>query len=339
MSNQTNKRKQLSIEQIVDGILLHKDRSILARAITLVESRNENDQQRAAEVVDKIQKSPPKARRIGITGVPGVGKSTLIEALGMHLVEKGEKIAVIAIDPTSSISKGSIMGDKTRMSRLAFHPNAFVRPSPSGSSMTGVQSRTFETIQLCEAFGFDTVLVETVGVGQSQYQVSAMVDLFVLLLLPSSGDELQGIKRGIMEHADLIIVNKADLAGPAASIAAKDCKTALHYLGQKPHGFPTEVLKASSLKAEDIATVWGQVEQFFCHIEASGYLGQLRTKQHVERFRYLADQAVRECTFNQKTIADVFSKTEKEVANHELSALHGSLVVKDRWMADALKKP
>ena len=222
--------EQLSVDDYVAGVRAG-DRTILARAITLVESDSRRHEAQAQEVLHRLLPFTGRAKRVGITGVPGVGKSTFIESLGCQLVERGQKLAVLTIDPTSSRSGGSILGDKTRMERLCQLPAAFIRPSPSGLSLGGVARRTRETMLLCEAAGFDTILVETVGVGQTEIALRSMVDFFLLLLLPGAGDELQGIKKGIVEMADLVAINKADGENRLrAELARQDQAAALHYL-------------------------------------------------------------------------------------------------------------
>ncbi|RME19583.1 MAG: methylmalonyl Co-A mutase-associated GTPase MeaB, partial [Bacteroidetes bacterium] len=237
----------LSVDDYVKGIL-NQDISILARAITLIESNKEYHQKIAEDVLRKIVAHTGKSFRIGITGPPGVGKSTFIETFGLYCIEKGHKLAVLAIDPSSSISKGSILGDKTRMERLSCHPKAFIRPSPSAGILGGVAAKTYETMLLCEAAGFDWIFVETVGVGQSEIDVADITDFFLLLMLASSGDEIQGIKRGIMEMADGIVITKADGDNLSkAKLAAARFKSALHYFSHPLKNWSVPVLPVSSL--------------------------------------------------------------------------------------------
>lgn len=239
--------------------LLAGDRRALARAITLTESTRADHEAEAQALLAEVLPQAGRSVRVGLTGVPGVGKSTFIEALGMHLADVGHRVAVLAVDPSSARTGGSIMGDKTRMPRLTIHPGAFIRPSPSRGTLGGVARRTRETITLCEAAGYDVLLVETVGVGQSEMQVAAMTDLFLLLTLPNAGDELQGIKRGIMELADLCVVNKADTDPRAAVRARTELTAALNLL--TPHDAPwrPRALQASALSGEGIAEVWETV--------------------------------------------------------------------------------
>ena len=242
--------------------LLSGSRRALAKAITLVESRRPAHEQEAQALLTELLPHAGKSLRVGLTGVPGVGKSTLIEALGLFLADAGHRVAVLAVDPSSQRTGGSIMGDKTRMPRLTVHPNAFIRPSPSGGTLGGVARRTRETITLCEAAGYDVLLIETVGVGQSETQVAGMTDLFVLLTLHGAGDELQGIKRGIMELADLCVVNKADTNPRAAIRAQTELRSALTLL--TPHDAPWRpaALRASAVTGEGIPELWAKVQEY-----------------------------------------------------------------------------
>jgi LAO/AO transport system kinase len=249
---------------VVDG-----DRRALARAITLVESTRSDHRAEAEALLAEVLPHVGGAVRVGISGAPGAGKSTFIEALGGHLVEHDRKVAVLAVDPSSTRSGGSILGDKTRMEQLTRSPNAFVRPSPTGGTLGGVARRTREALLLCEAAGFDVVLVETVGVGQSEVKVAAMVDLFLVLVAPGGGDELQGLKRGIMELADLVVVNKADgdLAATAAHTAA-DYAAALHLVRPRIAGWDPRVLTCSALIGQGISEVWAAVDEFRAAVAA-----------------------------------------------------------------------
>lgn len=265
--------------------LLGGDRRALARAITLVESRHEADRTAADTLLQKIlpatgQGSHSRAIRIGISGTPGVGKSSFIERFGLYLTAQGKKVAVLAIDPSSTLSGGSILGDKTRMEQLGRDSNAFIRPSPSGGSLGGVARRTREAMLLTEAAGFDVVLVETVGVGQSETTVAEMVDIFLLLLAPAGGDDLQGIKRGIMELADLVVVNKADgELLPKARLAAADYRMALHLMRPRHADWKPEVLMVSALLNEGIDAVWASIENFRNRLEQSGAFQAQRRHQ------------------------------------------------------------
>ena len=261
------------IEAILAG-----DRAALARAITLVESTREDHRASARELINKLLPHTGRSLRVAITGVPGVGKSTFIESLGAYLTGvRQEKVAVLAIDPSSPISGGSIMGDKTRMPRLSAERMAFVRPTPTSGGLGGVHRHTRETILLCEAAGFSNVLVETVGVGQSEYAVTSMTDFLVLLLLPNAGDELQGIKRGIVEVAGLIAVNKADVA--EAQIARQQYESALAYLPRSASGWVTPVLTCSALTGAGVAEVWAEVLRYRSLTTENGYFLKRRRGQ------------------------------------------------------------
>ena len=256
------------------------DRRALAKAITLVESTRDDHRQQTAELLETLIPDAGNSIRIGISGAPGVGKSTFIEVLGSHLIKLGHSVAVLAVDPSSVVTGGSILGDKTRMETLAFAEKAFVRPSPAGSTLGGVARRTRESMLLCEAAGFDIILVETVGVGQSETTVADMTDMFLLLLLPAGGDELQGIKRGIMELADLILVNKAD--GDQVALAALtmgDYRSAVQFLASRFDDWQTPVMSCSSINDEGIVEVWGQVDAFKEILSKTGQLQQRRAEQ------------------------------------------------------------
>ncbi len=278
------------VDDYVAGVL-RGDRSMLGRAITLIESTSVAHEAMAQDVLQKLMPHTGRAKRVGITGVPGVGKSTFIEALGCFLCGRGLRVAVLAIDPTSALSRGSILGDKTRMERLSGEPNAFIRPSPSAGNLGGVARRTRETLLLCEAAGFDVVLVETVGVGQSEVTLRSMVDFFLLLLLPGAGDDLQGIKRGIMEMADAVLINKADGDNrQRAELARSEQSLALHHLAPATPAWRTEVALCSGLSGEGILEAWRTVERFYAELGPSGAIEGRRREQWI---RWL-DDLVRE---------------------------------------------
>ncbi|MCF8464691.1 MAG: methylmalonyl Co-A mutase-associated GTPase MeaB [Flavobacteriales bacterium] len=261
--------------------LIAGNRVALAKAITLVESTREEQQLQSAELIEACAPHAIESKRIGITGVPGVGKSTFIDAFGSKLTESGSKVAVLAVDPSSGVSHGSILGDKTRMEKLSADPNAFIRPTPSSGSLGGVARKTRETITLCEAAGFDTILIETVGVGQSETAVHSMVDMFVLLVLATAGDELQGIKRGIMEMADLVIINKDD--GENASytkLSKASYQQALHLFPAKESGWTVPVLSCSSLSGSGIDDILKSTESYFNHVRVGGFLEMQRANQN-----------------------------------------------------------
>ncbi len=262
-------------EQVHSG-----DRRALAQAITLAESSRSDHQREANAVIDALLSYTGNAIRVGISGPPGVGKSTLIEALGLHIVQAGHQVAVLAVDPSSQLSGGSILGDKTRMIDLNRHPDAFIRPSPAGGTIGGVARRTREAMLLCEAAGYNVILVETVGVGQSEVAVAGLVDLFCVLVAPGGGDDLQGIKRGIMELADLLVVNKADgdLA-PAASRSVADHHAAMGLMRPRWKSWTTEVLSTSALEGTGIADLWTEIERFEAATTESGELDERRSTQ------------------------------------------------------------
>jgi LAO/AO transport system kinase len=277
--DETPTPRSTDVDMLAEGVA-GGDRRSLARAITLVESTRLDRSADGAAVLDRVLDRTGSATRVGISGTPGAGKSTFIEALGLHLIGAGHRVAVLAVDPSSTRSGGSILGDKTRMEGLVRAPEAFIRPSPSGGSLGGVARRTREAMLLCEAAGYDVVLVETVGVGQSETAVDDMVDTFCLLVSPGGGDELQGIKRGIMELADLVVVNKADgdLAA-AANHAASDYAAALHLLRPKTAAWSARVLLASALEGRGVAEVWEAVEAHRDALAAAGELDRRRAEQ------------------------------------------------------------
>jgi len=259
--------------------LLAGNRRALAKAITLVESTRAEDRREAQQLLAEILPHTGKSMRIGISGVPGVGKSTFIEALGMFLIERGHRVAVLAVDPSSSVHGGSILGDKTRMERLSQRLEAFIRPSPSAGSLGGVAEHTREALLLCEAAGYDVIIVETVGVGQSETAVAGMTDAFVLLQLPNAGDDLQAIKKGIMELADLVVFNKADIDPTAAQLAAAQMRSALSMLHPASPNWRPPVLALSALKPDGLAEFWQVIEKFRSTLTASGEFAARRRHQ------------------------------------------------------------
>jgi len=275
------RKLRLTVDDYVAGVR-RGDRAILARAITLLESTTPAHEAQAQEVLHRLLPFTGQAKRIGITGVPGAGKSTFIESFGCYLCQQGHRVAVLAIDPSSSRSRGSILGDKTRMEKLAGEPNAFIRPSPSGGTLGGVARRTREARMLCDAAGFDVVITETVGVGQSEFVLRSMVDFFLLILVAGTGDDLQGIKRGIMEMADHILINKADGDNrPRAEAARGEQAMALHYLSPATPTWKTEVALCSGLTGEGIPAVWQTVERFYTELNASGVISARRQRNRL----------------------------------------------------------
>ena len=269
-----------SASELINGIL-QQDQSALSRAITIIESSAQKHQQQAKEIIESCLPHANHSIRIGITGVPGVGKSTFIESFGKLLISQGKKVAVLTVDPSSSISKGSILGDKTRMEELVKEEKAYIRPSASGDTLGGVARKTRETIVLCEAAGFDVILIETVGVGQSETAVHSMTDFFLLLKLAGAGDELQGIKRGIMEMADSIVINKADGENlKAAKLAKTEFNRALHLYPAKESGWAPKTLLSSAIKNEGITEIWELVSDYFKTVKSNGYFQQKRKEQN-----------------------------------------------------------
>ncbi|MFW6348300.1 MAG: methylmalonyl Co-A mutase-associated GTPase MeaB [Cyclonatronaceae bacterium] len=277
-------------QELTHGILNGKRRA-LAKAITLTESTRPADMEAAQQVLQAVLPETGNALRIGITGVPGVGKSTFIEAFGTHAAALGKRIAVLAVDPSSPYTGGSILGDKTRMQQLSGRPEVFIRPSPTAGTLGGVSRKTRESILLCEAAGYDIIIVETVGVGQSEYEVASMVDFFLMLMLPNAGDSLQGIKRGIMELADLILVNKAD--GPQrkkAQAAARDYMNALHLVRPKYPGYTTEIKLCSALEKTGIEEAWEHLHGYIAQLRADGLFAKNRRQQLIHWTQRLTEE-------------------------------------------------
>jgi LAO/AO transport system kinase len=315
---------RLTVSDYVSGVLAG-NRALLARAITLVESNSRLHEAQAQEVLQQLLPHAGKSKRIGITGVPGVGKSTFIEAFGSFLVEHRHKVAVLTIDPSSARSGGSILGDKTRMERLSREPNAFIRPSPAGENLGGVARRTRETMVLCEAAGFDIVLVESVGVGQSEIALRSMVDFFLVLLLPGAGDELQGIKRGILEMADLVLINKADGENrQRAENARTEQDAALHYLQPATQGWKTEVGLCSGITGEGIPQTWERIERFYHQLEPSGFIKERRQRQLVDWMHDLVhDELVRRFERDRRVIERMASVRQALLAR-EITAVRAA---------------
>ena len=304
---------EITCEQLVEGIL-NGDRSMLARSITLIESNAEHHFQKAQTLLQRILAHTGRAVRIGITGVPGAGKSTFIEAFGMYLCNLGLRVAVLAVDPSSSRSGGSILGDKTRMEQLARNPRAFIRPSPSGGKLGGVHRKTRETMLLCEAYGFDVILIETVGVGQSEVIVRDMVDFFMLIVLTGAGDELQGMKKGIMELADAIIINKADGENKEAALKTKkEYNQILHFLQPATKGWETKACTCSSLMNDGIKEIWGLIQDFESTTKQSGVFADRRRSQTKEWMKSMIIDQLQNRFFHNKAIKELMPKIENEV--------------------------
>ena len=280
-------------QALIDGVLAGQRRS-LAKAITLIESTRADHQQRAQQVLNALLPKTGNAIRVGISGVPGAGKSTFIEALGVWLIEQGKKLAVLAVDPSSSVSGGSILGDKTRMEQLCQREEAFIRPSPSAGSLGGVAEKTREAMLLCEAAGFDVIIVETVGVGQSETTVAGMVDIFCLLQLPNAGDDLQAIKKGIVEIADLVVINKADIDPRATAVVRAQWRNALHMLRPASPNWSPPVLTASALHKEGIKDFWDAIENYRQALTQTGEFAAKRQHQSLSWMWQLIDSGLRQ---------------------------------------------
>jgi LAO/AO transport system kinase len=313
------KKKTLTVDDYVDGIL-SGNRMILSRAITLVESSNPEHQAMAQAVIERCLPYSGKSIRVGITGVPGAGKSTFIEALGVMLVKNGHKLAVLAVDPSSERSKGSILGDKTRMEELSGMENAFIRPSPSAGSLGGVARKTRETIILCEASGFDITLVETVGVGQSETAVHGMVDFFLLIQLANTGDELQGIKRGIMEMADAIAINKADGDNiPKAKVARTQFSNALHLFPPTESGWVPVVETCSAYTKDGIENIWQIAQNYIKHTQSNGYFDHKRSEQARKILSETIDEALLANFYHNPDIKTRLKHATEEVLKGKIS--------------------
>ncbi|MBN1956765.1 MAG: methylmalonyl Co-A mutase-associated GTPase MeaB [Desulfuromonadales bacterium] len=305
----------MKTNKLADGVRSGNIRS-LAKAITLIESRNPEHSAAAADLLDNLLPASGNSIRVGISGVPGAGKSTFIEALGMQLLAKGHKLAVLAVDPTSQLSGGSILGDKTRMEELAREKNAFIRPSPSGDTLGGVARKTRETMLLCEAAGYDVIIVETVGVGQSEVTVASMVDFFLLLQIPNAGDELQGIKKGVMEIADAIIVNKAEGDNrPKAELARQQYENALHLLKPKSRHWIVPAMLCSALHNQGIEEIWNRILEF---IEIMKNCDEFATKRRLQASDWmwtLVQEDLKELFRNDKNVAAMLDQVQSGVLN------------------------
>lgn len=316
-----NKKKQtLSVQQYVDGIL-NGNITILSQAVTLIESSKPEHQEIAQEIIVKCLPFSGNSVRIGITGVPGVGKSTFIEAMGKHITAQGKKLAVLAIDPSSERTKGSILGDKTRMEDLSTDRNAYIRPSPSAGSLGGVARKTRETIVLCEAAGFNHIFIETVGVGQSETAVHSMVDFFLLLMLAGAGDELQGIKRGIMEMADAITINKADGNNiEKAGLARVQYMNALHLFPATDSGWKPKVLTCSAYLKTGISEIWDTIDEYLTHVKSNQYFQQRRNEQSKFWMYETINEQLRNNFYQNEQIKNSMEELENKVLKEETSS-------------------
>ena len=304
--------------KIVVKALRSGDRRALARAITLIENNRNDALEKAQRILEEALPYSGKSIRIGISGVPGVGKSTFIEALGVKLIDEGHKVAVLAVDPSSPTSGGSILGDKTRMEHLAGRSEAFIRPSPTGGFLGGVARKTRESMLLCEAAGYDVILIETVGVGQSEYAVAEMVDLFMVLMLPGAGDALQGIKRGILEVADMLVINKADGEQKGqAQRARQEYKNALHLLKSKYEGMEVPVLLSSSITGKGVDDIWDKATEYINTLQKRGILQEKRQGQHWNWFIRLTEEELLKRFWDDERIQKISEKQRSLLLSHD----------------------
>ena len=331
------KTRTLSAGEYVEGIL-KGDVSLLGRAVTLIESTADDHQAIAQEVIEKCLPYSGNSRRIGITGVPGAGKSTSIDEFGTHVIRQGHKLAVLAIDPSSERTRGSILGDKTRMEKLSIEKDAFIRPSPSGGSLGGVARKTRETIVLCEAAGYDRIFVETVGVGQSETAVHSMVDFFLLIQVAGTGDELQGIKRGIMEMADGIAINKCDGDNvDRCKLAAQQFRTALMLFPPTPSKWVPEVVTYSGYYGYDIDKVWDMIDRYFKYVEDNGYFERKRNEQARYWMTETIEEQLRTRFYHTPGLKELLEQKELRVLNNEQSSFTAAKDVLDYYF-DSLRK-
>lgn len=325
------RRKQPSAEELIAGIL-KGDKTALSRAITLVESTNPEHLEKANEVIKGCLPYANNSNRIGITGVPGVGKSTFIEAFGTYLTSIGKKVAVLAVDPSSSISHGSILGDKTRMEELVKDKNAYIRPSASGDTLGGVARKTRETIILCEACGFDTIIIETVGVGQSETAVHSMVDFFLLLKISGAGDELQGIKRGIMEMADTIVINKADGDNIAkAKLAKTEFSRAMHLFPAKSSGWIPKVTTCSAYEKTGIDAIWDIISEYLELVKANHYFEEKRQNQNQFWMMETINEHLKSHFYNHSNVVQFLEENKKAVLNNEISPFAAAMSLLEQY--------
>ncbi len=314
------KRKLPTPDEFFDGIR-KGDITLLSQAVTLIESSRSDHQTLAQQIIEKCLPYSGNSIRLGITGVPGAGKSTTIEALGLHIIKQGGKLAVLAIDPSSERSKGSILGDKTRMEQLSSETNAYIRPSPSAGSLGGVARKTRETIILCEAAGFDTIFIETVGVGQSETAVHSMVDFFLLIMLAGAGDELQGIKRGIMEMADAIAINKADGNNvQRANIAKNEYTSALHLFPPTQSGWIPRVETCSAIENTGICEIWDMVKEYVDKTNKNGYFSHRRNEQSQYWMFETINEKLKSSFYNNPYISELTKKLKDKVLKEEISS-------------------
>jgi LAO/AO transport system kinase len=318
--NQTFRKTRHSINQYVDG-LLSSNRMMLSKSITLIESKLAEDNTTAEAIIEKVLPYTGRSVRIGISGIPGAGKSTFIECFGNYLITEGEKVAVLTIDPSSKKTRGSILGDKTRMEQLSNNENAYVRPSPSGSTLGGVHANTRESILLCEAAGFNVIIVETIGVGQSEINVRSMVDIFILVLIAGAGDELQGIKRGVVEVADAIVINKADGDNLVnASVAKIQYQNALHLLATNKNGWQPVVTTCSSLNGNGVSEVWDIISKYEKQMRSNGFFEKQRNEQEIAWMHDIVSKSIHHMFYQNIFIQGKLSLMENQVKNAKITA-------------------
>jgi LAO/AO transport system kinase len=329
--SKVRKKREYSSDYYVSGVL-SGDRTILSKAITLVESSLPDHQDQIGEVIERCLAYSGKSIRIGITGSPGSGKSTFIESFGLNLVNEGRKLAVLTVDPSSARTKGSILGDKTRMERLSVHHSAFIRPSPAAGITGGVARRTRETIILCEAAGFDTILVETTGVGQTETTVNSMVDFFLLLVLAGSGDELQGIKRGIMELVNAVVITKADGNNLVnAGIAKELFSNALRLYPVPESGLHPEVYTCSAMENKGIRELWEMIKNYISYIRHNGYFEKQRRQQLIAGMYDAINQHLRDSFYNDKTVNALTQTIEKQLSEGMITPYKAAALLIDKY--------
>jgi len=320
----TVKRKLPDTDEFVKGIL-DNNKTLLAKSITLVESNSADHYEQGKEIIKRLKGNFGNSLRVGISGPPGAGKSTLIEELGLYLIKLGFKVAVLAVDPSSVFTKGSILGDKTRMEKLSRENNCFIRPSPSSGTLGGVSRKSRETMLLCEAAGYDVILIETVGVGQSEITVRSMVDFFLLLLIPGGGDELQGIKRGITEIADLVVINKADGDNKARAEKARiEYSLALKYLLPSTEGWDRQVVLCSAAEKKGIGNIWDIINSFSNNVKESGLFEKRRNEQSYQWALSLIEDFLKGNFFNNSFVDQILPNVKKKILKGEMLPEEGA---------------